>query len=55
MVAGGWPAMLLLVATGNIGNESLETLMRANMAAIERALAGGRFVEIGRDVLTVHD
>lgn len=51
----GQPAMLLLVATGNIGNDALETLMRANMAAIERGLTGGRFVEIGRDMLTVHD
>lgn len=54
-LVSGPPELLLLVATGNIGNEALETLMRANIAANERALAGGRFVEIGRDVLTVHD
>lgn len=50
----GRPDKLLLIATGNIGNAELENLLRANLAAIVGALEGGRFVEINRNVLTVH-
>jgi predicted nuclease of predicted toxin-antitoxin system len=51
----GRPEKLLLVATGNIGNPDLETLLRNNLPAIVAALEGGRFVEINRSDLTVHD
>ncbi len=44
----GRPEKLLLVATGNIGNTELETLLRNNLARIEDALQAGRFVEINR-------
>lgn len=50
----GRPEKLLLVATGNIGNAELESLLRKNIARIEAALQTGRFVEIGRDSLTLH-
>lgn len=50
----GKPA-LLLIATGNITNAELETLLRANLPGIERALASSRFVEITRDALVVHE
>lgn len=50
----GRPEKLLLIATGNIGNAALESLLRANLAAIAKAFESGRFVEIGRDVLTIH-
>jgi len=46
---------LLLIATGNIGNAELETLLRANPTAILNALESGKFVEINRSALTVHD
>lgn len=50
----GRPEKLLLIATGNIGNVELETLLRNNLARIEQALQSGRFVEIGRHELTLH-
>lgn len=51
----GRPEKLLLIATGNIDNAELETLLRANRPAIFNALEQGRFVEINRTALTVHD
>lgn len=51
----GRPEKLLLVATGNIGNTELEILLRNNLARIEDALQGARFVEINRFKLTTHD
>lgn len=51
----GRPEKLLLIATGNIGNTELETLLRSNLTRIENALQTGRFVEIGRYKLTTHD
>jgi predicted nuclease of predicted toxin-antitoxin system len=50
----GRPEKLLLVATGNIGNAELESLLRANLPAILGALDSGKFVEINRNALTVH-
>lgn len=34
-------------------NAELESVLRANLVAIVLALESGRFVEIGRDALTV--
>lgn len=45
----------LLVATGNIGNNELENLMKTNLPAITQALEIGRFVEISRNALTIHE
>ena len=50
----GRPEKLLLIATGNIGNAELETLLRTNLPAILRSLESGKFVEINREALTVH-
>ena len=50
----GRPEKLLLVATGNIGNADLEILLRHNLAAIVDALESGNFVEIDRQILTIH-
>jgi len=50
----GRPEKLLLIATGNIANVELETLLRANLAAIAQELESANFVEIDRDALTVH-
>jgi predicted nuclease of predicted toxin-antitoxin system len=46
---------LLLISTGNISNAELEKILRANMGGIESAFASGRFVEITRDALVVHE
>lgn len=46
---------LLLISVGNINNAELEKLLRANLSGIETAFASGRFVEITRDALVVHE
>ena len=51
----GTPKKLLLVSTGNISNNELLQLMKANLAAIEVALREHNFVELARTALTVHD
>lgn len=51
----GRPDRLVLVATGNIGNPELERLICGNLASIVRAIEAGRFIEIGREALTIHD
>ncbi len=50
----GQPA-LLFISTGNVNNVELEFLLHRNMAAIERAFAGSRHVEITRSTLIVHE
>lgn len=47
--------LLLLISTGNITNTELEKILRANLGGIEAAFASGRFVEITRDALVVHE
>lgn len=49
------PPKLLLVATGNMGNEELMRIFEKNLAAIESALDGSDFVELGRNRLIVHE
>ena len=46
---------LLLISTGNIDNAGLEKILRENLSGIETAFASGRFVEITRDALVVHE
>jgi predicted nuclease of predicted toxin-antitoxin system len=46
---------LLLISTGNISNAELEKILRDNLSAIEAAFASGRFVEINREALVVHE
>ncbi len=46
---------LLLISTGNIANAELEKIFRANLSAIEAAFVSGRFVEITREALVVHE
>ena len=46
---------LLLISTGNITNVELEKILRANLGGIEAAFASGRFVEITREALVVHE
>jgi Uncharacterized protein conserved in bacteria len=49
------PERLLLIATGNIGNAELERLIQKNLDAIVEAFRQHRFVEIGRDVIVIHE
>ena len=51
----GQPPKLLLVATGNITNTDLETLVKRNFARIELAFSQHSFVELGRDTLVIHE
>lgn len=47
--------LLLLISTGNITNAELEKILRANLSGIVEAFAIGRFVEITREALVVHE
>lgn len=51
----GRPAKLLLVSTGNISNNELEQIVRAHVLDIVGAFEGASFVELGREVLTLHE
>jgi predicted nuclease of predicted toxin-antitoxin system len=53
MVNGEPP--LLLISTGNISNAELEKILRANLSGIEAAFASGRFIELTREALVVHE
>ena len=50
----GRPSRLLLVATGNIGNEELEALLLKHLSKIESAFNNAVFVEVRRDGMVVH-
>lgn len=48
------PPKLLLIATGNLGNQELEDLLARNINAIEIALGSSDFIELSRDHLIFH-
>lgn len=48
------PARLLVVATGNITNTALLSLVETHLGAIVTALEEADFVELGADSLVVH-
>jgi len=50
----GQPRSLLLIATGNIGNDALEVLLRSHLPRIVLALEKSQYVELGQDYLTSH-
>ena len=50
----GSPARLLLVATGNIGNDDLLALFDSRLEEIATAFAEADFVELHREVLIIH-
>lgn len=54
-LVAGQPSHLLLVSTGNITNNELERLIRANLPNIVTAFDTNRFVEIGRETLVIHE
>ncbi len=49
------PRRLLVVATGNIANDALLTLIDSNLVAICAALDEVRFIEVTADRLIVHN
>lgn len=50
----GKPRQLLLIATGNIANHDLVSLLAANLPAIRTMFASGTFVELNRQHLILH-
>jgi predicted nuclease of predicted toxin-antitoxin system len=50
----GTPKRLLVVATGNITNDSLLALFERSLGAIVESLVGCDFIELHRDSLVVH-
>ena len=54
LLVNGQPP-LLLISTGNIANDALEKLVRANLPEIEAAFVAHRFVEITRDALIIRE
>lgn len=48
------PAKLLLVTTGNIGNDDLIDLLGRRMADLEREFAESSFIELNQTNLIVH-
>ncbi len=53
-VLRGTPAKLLLITTGNIGNDDLIGLLERRMADLEREFAASSFVELNQATLVVH-
>ncbi|WP_227998199.1 DUF5615 family PIN-like protein [Nocardia australiensis] len=53
-VLDGCPQSLLIVATGNITNSALLTLIAAHLQEIVQLFAGCSVVEMGRDRLVAH-
>jgi predicted nuclease of predicted toxin-antitoxin system len=51
----GRPPKLLFVATGNISNVGLESLIRNNLPMITKAFEAHRFIEIGNESLVIHE
>ena len=50
----GQPDKLLFIATGNIPNDDLIRIVRANWTQIDSMLQQGQFVELSRTALTLH-
>jgi predicted nuclease of predicted toxin-antitoxin system len=48
------PPKLLLISTGNIGNQDLENLVTKHLAQIAEALLTNDFVELTRSALIIH-
>ncbi len=53
-IVRGEPRMLLLIATGNIPNNELATLVQLHLAQIVTAFITAFFVELDRLGLTIH-
>lgn len=51
----GRPRLLWLIATGNIDNRGLESMVRAALPLVQQALATSSFIELGPDRLTIRE
>ncbi len=49
------PSRLLLITAGNINNIELGKLVQANLKSIVNAFERHRFIELGLDVLVIHE
>lgn len=49
------PPKLLLISTGNIGNDELEGLIRSNLEMIATAFKTSNFLELGRSTMVIHE
>ena len=49
----GTPAKLLLISTGNVANDALQTVILALISAIDREFQTCRFIEVGTAGMTV--
>ncbi len=49
------PSKLLLITTGNISNVELEKLVQTNLKTIINAFERHRFVELGSEILVIHE
>jgi predicted nuclease of predicted toxin-antitoxin system len=54
-VISGSPVRLLLVSTGNTGNDELEARLLAQLDPVEESLKAPGFVELTRDGLVIHE
>ena len=48
------PPKLLLISTGNISNDRLSELLRANLSQLESVLTENDFVELSSTAITIH-
>lgn len=54
-LVSGQPRRLLLIATGNIANIQLESLIRNTLPNLVNSLEESHFVELGRENIILHD
>jgi predicted nuclease of predicted toxin-antitoxin system len=54
-VIAGRPSRLVLISTGNIGNDALERRLCEHLAVIEQALMERGFVELAAEGLVIHE
>lgn len=50
----GSPSRLLLISTGNIGNDQLFVIIEKNLARLNDHFRSTAYVELGREALIVH-
>ena len=50
----GTPPKLPLISTGNISNDALSRLIKANLTTLETAFAKHSFIELNVSTITIH-
>ncbi len=51
----GSPRLLWLIATGNVDNHALESMIRAALPRVQQAFDTGSFIEMARHRLTIRE